>query len=175
VVSTILREASVFLPKQSTAQLALEVSPWLALDVAARRALRRHDEKTTTPDASSAEAPWTSEDLQRACVVLAEQFIGLLAMLARRHACREAGARMVLIDPQGHFDPEFEGALARHLQFSPSHIHYAEVMQALTHDFRQWVVTRPPELVSLGLSDHGPQGVLLTCKPLPPVLTPLSE
>jgi hypothetical protein len=105
----------------------------------ARRALRQDKGERTEPQADTAEAEWTKEDLQQACSVLGEQFIGLLALLARRHAYRENGAQVLVIDPRGDFSLDFEKALARHLQFPSSHRHYAEVLRSLANDFRLWV------------------------------------
>jgi len=154
------------------ALLALDVSPWLALDITARRALRQKKSERTGPQVNEADAKWTEDDLQQARSVLGEQFIGLFALLARRHACRGNEAQVLVIDPRGDFALDFEKALARHLQFPPSHRHYADVLRGLASDFRLWVASRPAELVSLGLTDQGSDGVFVTCKAPPLILTP---
>ncbi len=167
--------AAVFLPNQATVLLALEVSPWLILDVLARRALNQHEGTPWKPQGNGANPKWTEGDLQRACAILGEQFIGLLAMTVRHHACREPGSPLAVIDPRGNLGLEFETALARHLQFPLSHPLYAEAMQSLTKDFREWVTSRPAELMPLGLIDKGGDGVVVTCKAPDPLLPSLPD
>jgi hypothetical protein len=159
----------VFLPSTSTVLLALEVSPWLALDLAARRA------PAQPPAPQPTEATWTEEDLQRGRAVLGEQFIGLLAMLARRKACHEPGSELHVVDLQKQFDIEFEQSFTHHLVFASSHPRYLEVLHCLASDFLDWVRTHPSELPALGLISRGHEGIFLICKPLAPVLTPLPD
>jgi hypothetical protein len=164
----------VFLPSTSTARLTLEVSPWLALDVTARRALSR-DGGEAGLEAGAGEEKWTEEDLQRARSVLGEQFVGVLAMLARRHACREAGGWVCVVDPRGEFALEFENPLARHLQLTASHPRYREAVQGLAGDFRRWIASAPSELGPLGLSELPDDGIVVRCSLPPPVLSPLPD
>jgi hypothetical protein len=166
---------AVFLPGQSTARLALEVSPWLALDVMARRALRGNEAAPSAQQANAGEAGWTEEDIQCARSVLGEQLIGWLARFARQCAGREEGSQLHLVQSDGQFAGEFEKPLARHLQAAPSQPRYHEFMRELAGDFRRWVASRPAELAALGLSDRGSDGVLLTCRTQAPVLTPLPD
>ncbi len=165
----------MFLPSQSTALLALEVSPWLALDVMARRALRPQAGNHLDSLADRAEPKLTDAELQLACTVLGEQFIGLLAMIAHRNACHEEGRKFAVIEPRGEFGLPFENLLANHLQLSRSHPRYGDLLLGLAVDFRAWVGLRPPELTALGLEDTGGEGVVVTCKALAPVLTSLPD
>lgn len=96
-------------------------------------------------------------------------------MVSRRHTCQKPGSQLVILVPHGFFDPQFEQALAHHLHFSPSHPRYVEVIEGLAHDFRQWVDSQPPELVSLGLTEKGSDGIVLTCNIPAPLLTPLPD
>lgn len=165
----------MFVPSRSTGRLALEVSPWLTIDVLARRSLARQDERPAEPPANGGEGKWTESDVQQACDVLGEQFVGLLAMLTRHQAYRETGARSVIVDARGVFGHEFEKALVEHLQFLEKHPDYAKLMHSLTQDFRDWVARQPPEVLRLGLSDQGSEGVVVTCNVPTPVLEPLPD
>jgi hypothetical protein len=166
----------VFLPSQSTTLLALEVSQWLPLDVIARRSLQpRKGALATEQQGKDANADWPEEELRLARMVLGEQFVGLLAMVTRRRAYREAGTKFQLVDPQGHFDLEFGTSLVQHLQLLPSHPHFIQFLQELAKDFRQWVAAGPAELGTLGLVDEGSSGILMNCNALSAVLPPLAD
>jgi hypothetical protein len=106
--------------------------------------------------------------------VLGEQVIGLLAMLGRHQACRNPDSRLTVTSGDG-FPPEVARALTKQLALLRKHPRYPDLMRSLAADLRGWALSQPTQAKALELKADPEGNLVMTCRPLTPVLEPLDD
>jgi hypothetical protein len=161
----------MFQASTQTVELACQASPFVRQEMILRDELDRWPTNTCIPDDAP---PDLLPDLLMGRV-LANQFLGYLAMIRGRHAHRDPGSTVVVLDETGDLQHEAVALLAQYFHTSTHQKRFKEAVLSLTHDFRQWLSDHTDEGTVLGLQLDDRGRVLMTYKPLEPVLSPLTD
>jgi hypothetical protein len=162
----------MFTPSATTVGLLLEASPALQLEMAVI-----HHAGLVSPREDEASRKPVPEE-STAAYMIADDVTGVLGMVGRRRAVDAPGSQMLITSPTAPegFSPEVARPLCRQWSMSRKAPSGRKALSALAKDLHNWVSVQPDEasLLGLGIEERSAQ-VVMTCRPLEPVLEPLSD